>query len=261
MSPTTSGRTAFSTQLRAVVAVAVAVPAHAARATGALVGMPGTDALRLSARLLIRSLPVVVVVAFFSGAMLTVQAASSLQTFGARGLSGMLVGFGGVREVFPLLACAALAARSGAEFASEIGALRGGRQLDALELMGLSPLRLVVAPRLFAAMVGAPICVLASCVSGLFGAHVIGVLQLGIDRGAMWSSLSAAIVGADFAAGFFKGVVLGWLVGVVATREGLQADGGAAGVGRAANRAVVRSMIAVCSVSLLLSFAIYGRVS
>ena len=221
-------------------------------------GAPPLAALVSSVRLLSSSIPIVFVVVFFSGAMLTIQAAGSLAALGGAQMAGVVVGFGGMREVFPLLAAASVAARTGAELASEIGAMRATQQLDALEVMGLDPMRLVVAPRLIACVIGTPLCVLVACGAGMLGAHIVGHFQLGIDRGAMWTSLWSGVSSLDIAIGVGKGFVLGFLLGAVSVREGLVATGGAAGVGRAANRAVIRSMVLVCSASLVITWIIYG---
>lgn len=247
--------------LRETALLPLMVPAFALRAGVAVAhGPPLQDTFFLSVRLLLRSLPVVVVVCFFCGAMLTVQAAASLSSFGAISMAGLIVGFGGVREVFPLLAGGAIAARSGAEIASQLQAMRVTRQVEALEVMGLDPLVLLVAPRLLACILGGPLCVLAAMVSGLFGAWLVGTVQLRIDPGAMWTTLLSAVGSADLVVGVVKGVVLGALIGVVATFEGFASDDvSAASVGKAANRAVVRGMVGVCLVCLGLSALIYGR--
>ena len=237
------------------------LPAFAFRAGAAVLrGPPLKDTLLLISRVIVRSLPVVVIVCFFCGAMLTVQAAASLAPFGALSMSGLIVGFGGVREVFPLLAGGALAARTGAEIASQLQAMRVTRQVEALEMMGLDPLVLLVAPRLIACVVAGPVCVLAAMVSGLVGGQIIGQFQLGIDRSAMWTTLLSAVGPGDLVVGVVKGLVLGLLVGVVACYEGcVVGEGGARGVGAAANRAVVRGMVLVCLSCLGLSALIYGR--
>ena len=238
------------------------LPAFAARVGAAILrGPPLTDTLLLSSRVMVRSLPVVVVIGFFCGAMLTVQAAASLAPFGALSMSGLVVGFGGVREVFPLLAGGALAARTGAEIASQLQAMRVTRQVEALEMMGLDPLRLLIAPRLIACVVAGPICVLAAMVSGLIGGQIIGQFQLGIDRSVMWTTLLSAVGPIDLVVGVVKGVVLGLLVGVDACYEGsvTATEAGARAVGAAANRAVVRGIVLVCMSCLGLSGLIYGR--
>jgi phospholipid/cholesterol/gamma-HCH transport system permease protein len=232
----------------------------AARAAATIVrGFPVTDTVVLTARLLQSSLPVVAIVAFASGAMLTVQAAASLSLIGGGPLSGTLVGLGGVREVFPLLAAASVAARSGAEFASAIGAMKVSEQVDALDVMGLDPFRLLIAPRVLAATLGTPFCVVFADVTGIIGSYGVGVFQLGIDRGSMWENLIRSVIAADLWIGIFKGFVLGFLIGVVSTWEGMRAKGGAKGVGESTNRAVVRAMIVVCLTSLLLTYIFYGK--
>lgn len=217
------------------------------------------DAITLLARLLLTSLPVVFVVCLSSGAMLTVQAASSLALIGGGPMSGTLVGLGGVREVFPLLAAAAVAARSGAEFASALGAMRISEQVDALDVMGLDPYRLLVAPRVLAATLGTPACVVLANAAGLLGAYLVGTFQLGIDPGSMWENLRMSVSPDDLTIGLGKGLLLGWIVGVVSCFEGLKARGGPRGVGQATNRAVVRSMVLVCMTSLMLTYVIYGK--
>jgi phospholipid/cholesterol/gamma-HCH transport system permease protein len=246
--------------MNAAVRDAIATLAFLPRAALAVLsGPPLLDTIVIFFRLLSASIPVVWVVVFFCGAMLTVQAASSLEALGGASMAGLVVGFGGIREVFPLLAAACVAARSGAEIASEIGTMKATQQLDALEGMGLDPMRLVVAPRVIAATLGTPLCVLVACGAGMLGSLIIGHYQLHIDRGAMWSSLWSSIVIGDIIVATSKGFVLGFLLAAVSTREGLVATGGTAGVGRAANRAVIRSMIAVCAASLVITAAIYGR--
>ncbi len=221
-------------------------------------GPPVVDTLLVFVRLVTTSVPVVFAVVFFGGAMLTVQAASSLAVVGGGEMAGLVVGFGGVRDVFPLLAAAAVAARSGAEFASEIGTMRTTQQIDALEVMGLDPVRLLVAPRVLAAVLGTPLCVVVACGAGMLGSQAVGAWQLGIDRGAMWSHLWQGVTVADLVVGAGKGAVLGFLLAAIAAREGLAATGGAAGVGRATNKAVIRAMVVVCAASLVLTWVVYG---
>jgi phospholipid/cholesterol/gamma-HCH transport system permease protein len=210
------------------------------------------------ARMVVSSTPVVFAVSLFSGAMLTVQAAASFSLIGGGPLSATIVGFGGVREVFPLLAGGAVATRTGAEFASELGTMRTSRQIDAIESMGLDPNRLLIGPRVLACVLGTPICVIIADLVGLGGAQLVGWLQLGMDRGHLWHSLTASVEHLDFMVGAIKGVAFGWMIGVITTYEGLGAKGGPAGVGQATNKAVVRSMVVGSVVSLIITYAVYG---
>lgn len=258
MSPTTSTDGPIALVQERLTTFASAI-GFGLRASWAAITKPQPyDTLILLARLLSSSLPVVVVVAFFAGAMLTVQAAASLSLIGGGPLAGTLVGFGGVREVFPLLAAASVAARSGAAFASELGAMKVTEQLDAVEVMGLSPMQLLVGPRIWAAALGVPVCVLFADAVGLVGSQFIGTYQVGIDPGSMWFALMGSVVKNDLYIGMGKGVLLGWLIAIVTTREGMTTSGGARGVGQATNRAVVRALIVTCVTSLGLTYALYG---
>jgi phospholipid/cholesterol/gamma-HCH transport system permease protein len=210
------------------------------------------------ARLVVTSAPVVFAVSIFSGAMLTVQAAASFSLIGGGPLSATIVGFGGVREVFPLLAGGAVATRTGAEFASELGTMKVGHQIDAIRGMGLDPNRLLVGPRVFACAVGTPICVIFADIIGLGGAQLVGWLQLGMDKGHLWQNLTNSVAHLDFIVGAIKGFAFGWLIGIITTFEGLAAHGGPSGVGQATNKAVVRAMVAGCVVSLIITYAVYG---
>lgn len=229
------------------------------KATAAAVRIPyPRDVLILTAKLVLSTMPVVVAISFFAGAMLTVQAFSSLSLIGGGPFSGTLVALGGVREVFPMLAGAGVAARTGAEFAATIGTMRVSQQTDALRVMGIDPIALLAAPRIIACTIGTPLCVTVANAVGLLGAFVVGVFQLGVDAGSMQYHLALSINAGDFKTGVYKGLALGFIIASIATREGFEATGGAEGVGRSTNRAVVRAMMAVCFFSLWMTFIVYG---
>lgn len=209
-------------------------------------------------RLLVNTLPVVGVLSLASGAMLTVQAAASLALVGGGPYSGTLVGLGGVREVFPILAATAVAARSGAQYASTIGSMRISQQIDALELMGINSARMLISPRIVATAIGTPICILVADLVGVWGSYLVGILQLNIDPGDMWNHLASSIRLRDIVIGSGKGFLLGWLIALISSREGWFVSGGPKGLGQATNRAVVRSLIAVCIASLVVTYLFYG---
>jgi len=217
------------------------------------------DVLVHLTRLLTHSIPVVVILSLASGAMLTVQSAASLSLVGGGPYAGTLVALGGIREVFPILAATAVAARSGAEYASTIGSMRISAQIDAIEMMGLNGIQLLVCPRVLAAAFGTPICVIVADLFGVYGSFAVGVWQLGIDRGDMWWHLSSSIRLQDILIGSGKGFLLGWIIALVSTREGWTVEGGPRGVGIGTNRAVVRSLIAVCFTSLIVTYFVYGK--
>jgi phospholipid/cholesterol/gamma-HCH transport system permease protein len=230
---------------------------HVTRLVGALPFTPWRDTLTLAMRTLVSTMPVAMVVCFFASAMLTIQVASSMVNLGSVGMTGVVVAFGGVREVFPLLAAGALSARAGADIGSTVATLRSSHQWSALLAMGASPYRLIVAPRVVACVLVAPVCVLAGTIAGLLGAYVVGFLQLGIDRGEMFTRLASAVSMADVLGGQVRGLLVGAVCGVVSTFHGVAAGTDARDVGRAANRAVVQSMVVAAVVNLTFSLLAY----
>lgn len=230
----------------------------AARATLSMLHASPLEVFALWVRMMRSCFPVVTAVAFFSSAMLTVQASAVLTSLGASSLSGILVGLGGVRDVFPLLAAGAVAAQSGAAFAGEIGTMRVTEQISALGLMGLDPMRMLVAPRIWASLLSAPLLVIIADGMGLLGAYLVGTYQLGFDSGTVRHNLFAALTPLDFNIGLVRGLVLGWLLAAISCYEGFICTGGTQGVGRATNRAVVRAMISVALANLVITALYYS---
>lgn len=212
-------------------------------------------------RLVVFSLPITAVIAFFSGAVLLTHAVTALALVGGGPVSGYIVSLGGVRELFPLLACSALTCRAGGEIASELATLQLGQQLEAVEGMGVDSYRLLIGPRVLACMVSAALLVPIADVLGLFSAHAVATYSLGLDPGNMREALWQWIGFSDIATGLLKGLLFGWIAGVVSTYEGINARGGTRGIGEAASRAVVRSLIAGYLLSFALSYVIYGNSS
>ena len=219
------------------------------------------DAITHTSRLFWQTAPVALVLALFSGALLAIQTAMSLKHLGGGMMGASVIGFGGVREVFPLLAGGAVATRSGAALASEMAVMKQGKQLDALEIMGIDFHFHLIGPRLLAVMIGTPLCVLVADIAGLYGAFLAGAYQLGLDAGTFWNFLLWPIQNKDIIAGIYKGIVFGWAIGCISLHAGLQAHNGAFAVGEATNKAIVRSMIAGSMISLAFSFFIYGGIS
>lgn len=204
------------------------------------------------------SAPLVAVVSAFAGAMLVVQGYATLAKLGAPELLGLFIALGGVREVFPLIAAGTIGAKAGSAIAAELGTLRIGEQLDALEVMAVDPIEHLVAPRLLAALLMTPLVLVVSTVVGLGAAFLTAAVQLGVDPGSYLARLYGALTPGDLGAVMVKGVVFGAIIAVVTAAEGFATSGGPAGVGRAANRAVVRAVIAGSLVNLALSQLFFG---
>ncbi|MBN2358879.1 MAG: ABC transporter permease [Deltaproteobacteria bacterium] len=205
-----------------------------------------------------RSVLLVAVVCAFAGAMLAVQGNATLFQLGAPELLGTFVGYGGVREIFPLVSAGVVGARAGSAIAAEIATLKLGEQLDALTAMAVDPIAYLAVPRFIAAILVMPLVMVFGTLAGLGAAFVTASVQLHVDPGSYLARLYLPLAPFDLWAILIKGVVFGGIIAVVTAAEGFRARGGAAGVGAAANRAVVRAVILGSVINLVLSHLFFG---
>jgi phospholipid/cholesterol/gamma-HCH transport system permease protein len=219
---------------------------------------------RLEARQTIRqmeqigvsSLPIVLVTGVFSGAVLAFQTAKQLLAFGVPGLVGGLVALSLAREAAPVFTAVATAGRSGAGIAAEIGTMAVTEQLDALRVMATNPVRFLVVPRVLAGLLMLPLLTLFTNVAGLLGGGIVAALS-GVETVTFVGSVRRFLTPADLTAGMVKGAVFGIVITLVGSRRGLDTDGGAAGVGRAATAAVVTATILILVLNLFLDMVLF----
>ncbi len=206
------------------------------------------------------SLPIVVLIHFLVGLILALQSAVQLDQFGAAIYAADLVGLSLVRELAPLMTGILLAGRSGASFAAELGTMRVSEEVDALETLGISPVRYLVLPRFLSLVIAAPMLTLAANAVGILGGLAIGVLALGLSPVAYWSRTVLAIDMTDIVSGLVKSVVFAGLVALIGCERGLATRGGAAGVGRATTSAVVTTIfyLVVADALFTYMFNLYG---
>jgi phospholipid/cholesterol/gamma-HCH transport system permease protein len=219
---------------------------------------------RLEARQTIRqmeqigvsSLPIVLVTGIFSGAVLAFQTARQLLAFGVPGLVGGLVALSLAREAAPVFTAVATAGRSGAGIAAEIGTMAVTEQLDALRVMATNPVRFLVVPRVLAGLLMLPLLTLFANVAGLVGGGIVAALA-GVETVTFVASVQRYLTPGDLTAGMAKGAVFGVIITLVGSRYGLDTDGGAAGVGRAATAAAVTATILILVLNLFLDVLLF----
>jgi phospholipid/cholesterol/gamma-HCH transport system permease protein len=219
---------------------------------------------RLEARQTIRqmeqigvsSLPIVLVTGIFSGAVLAFQTARQLLAFGVPGLVGGLVALSLAREAAPVFTAVATAGRSGAGIAAEIGTMAVTEQLDALRVMATNPVRFLVVPRVLAGLLMLPLLTLFANVAGLVGGGIVAALA-GVETVTFVTSVQRYLTPGDLTAGMAKGAVFGVIITLVGSRHGLDTDGGAAGVGRAATAAAVTATILILVLNLVLDVLLF----
>ena len=231
-----------------------------ARFFGMVLASSGTSAARF--RLVMRevyfsgvlSLVIIVVSGLFVGMVLGLQGFETLQKYGATESIGVVVALSLVRELGPVVAALLFASRAGSAITAEIGLMKATEQLTAMDMMAVSPMARVIAPKFWAGVISMPLlAALFSCM-GVFGGYVVGVVLIGVDNGAFWSQMQAAVDWRyDVLNGFVKSFVFGIAVTVIATFEGYDAPPTAEGVSRATTRTVVTSSLAILALDFVLT--------
>ena len=207
----------------------------------------------------VRSLPIIVLSAVSVGAVLSLQFHAQLTRFGAADAVGGGVALVLLRELGPVLTALLFAGRAGSAITAELGLMKTTEQLASLEMMGVDPLRRVVAPRLWAGLLCLPALTAIFNVVAIAAGVVVGVDWLGIDRGAYWAGMNEMVaLRNDVAKGVLKSVVFALVVTWIAVFQGHDAYPSAEGVGRATTRTVVYSSVMVLALDFLLTLCLYG---
>ena len=202
-----------------------------------------------------RSLIIIMLSGFFTGAVLALQGYNLLQRFGSEDALGTAAALGLLRELGPVLTALLFAGRAGTSLTSEIGLMRATDQLTAMEMMAVDPLRHVAAPRFLGGVIAMPLLATVFNVVGLYGAQLIGVQQQGVDRGSFWSQMQDAVSLRDVNEGLMKSLVFGVTCSLIAVFEGYHAEPTAEGVGLATTRTVVASSVLVLLLDYMLTAA------
>ena len=191
------------------------------------------------------SLPIVVLIGFFTGAVLALQTASTLEKFGSLSLTGQLVAFSMVRELGPVLTGILVAGRNSSGMASELGSMKVTEQIDAMRAMGVDPTKKLVTPRVVATVVMLFFLSIISDLVGLAGGWFISYFLLGLDSNQYWTTAYQALRFGDVFMGLSKPVVFGFIIASIGCYYGMTAKGGTQGVGRATTQAVVSASVLI----------------
>jgi phospholipid/cholesterol/gamma-HCH transport system permease protein len=199
------------------------------------------------------SLMIIVLTGVFTGGVLALQTSSTLQTFGATGVTGTLVMTSMVREMGPVLAPLMLAGRVGSAIAAELGSMVVSEQVDAMRALGTDPIKKLVWPRIFALIVMTPALTLIADIVGAVGGWAVASALMNVASSVYISSAKDALTYNDIIGGMMKPAVFGFLIAVVSCRAGLRTHGGTVGVGRSTTQAVVLSDILILASDFFLS--------
>jgi phospholipid/cholesterol/gamma-HCH transport system permease protein len=200
------------------------------------------------------SLIIIVVSGLFVGMVLGLQGYETLQTYGSEEALGILVALSLVRELGPVVAALLFASRAGSAITAEIGLMKATEQIAAMEMMAVDPIARVVAPRFWGAVISMPLLAAIFSAMGVFGGYLVGVVLIGVDDGAFWSQMQAAVdFREDILNGVSKSLVFGVAVTIIALFEGYDAPPTAEGVSRATTRTVVTSSLAILALDFVLT--------
>ena len=199
------------------------------------------------------ALPIVGLLSFIIGFILSLQSAVQLRQFGADQFLANLLAITMVREMSPLITAIILAGRSGSAIASEIATMKVTEELDALKMMALNPIRYVVVPKFHAVTAVMSLLVLFSIIIGIIGGLIIAVTISGLSPVSFLSSCVRIIRPKDLIITFMKSIVFAWQIVIIGSHYGFQVRGGAEGVGKATTQSVVAAIFGVIIMDALFS--------
>ena len=204
----------------------------------------------------VKSLPIVVITAVFTGGIMVIQAAPIVLRYGAQGLLGWGAGFGILREVGPILTALMISGGVGANNTAELGTMAVTEQIDALRALAIDPIGFLIVPRFVSIIATLFLSTIFTDVLALLGASYAGYGLLGIEPVVFYNGVTGGLLGiGDIVHGLIKSIAFGVVMALSSCHFGISTTGGAPGVGRSVNAAVVVTAIGVFVLDYFVSFA------
>ncbi len=205
------------------------------------------------------SLAIITVSGTFVGFVLALQGYYTLQRYGSSEALGLLVALSLVRELGPVISALLFAGRAGTSLTAEIGLMKAGEQLSAMEMMAVDPVRRILAPRFWGAVIAMPLLAAVFSAMGILGGWLVGVVMIGVDAGAFWSQMQSGVdVWADVGNGVVKSVIFGVAVAFIALLQGFVAQPTPEGVSLATTRTVVLASLTVLAMDFMLTALMFS---
>lgn len=205
------------------------------------------------------SLLIIVLSAFSIGAVLALQFFTQLARFGAQEAVGVGLALVVLRELGPVVTALLFAGRAGSALTAEIGLMKTTEQLASMEMMGVDPLRRIVAPRIWAGLISVPILTLIFNTVAIYGGLVVAVEWLGADAGGFWSGMQEVVnLWDDLGKGMVKSAVFALLITWVAVFQGYDSEPTAEGMALSTTRTVVVSSVLILATDFILTLVMYG---
>ena len=205
------------------------------------------------------SLAIIVVSGLFVGFVLGLQGYYTLQRYGSSEALGLMVALSLVRELGPVVSALLFIGRAGTSLTAEIGLMKAGEQLSAMEMMAVDPVRRVLAPRFWAGVIALPVLSAVFSAVGVIGGWMVGVLLIGVDGGAFWSQMQGGVDWwHDVGNGVIKSVVFAVTATFVALYQGYEAQPTPEGVSRATTQTVVMASLLVLGLDFVLTTMMFS---
>lgn len=205
------------------------------------------------------SLLIITVSGLFVGFVLGLQGYYTLNRYGSEEALGLLVALSLVRELGPVITALLFAGRAGTSLTAEIGLMKAGEQIAAMEVMAVDPIRRILVPRFWGGVIAMPILAAVFSAVGILGGYIVGVIMIGVDPGSFWSQMQSGVdVVDDILNGVIKSIVFGLVVTLIALYMGWTAKATPEGVSRATTRTVVSGALAVLGLDFLLTALMFS---
>ncbi len=205
------------------------------------------------------SLAIILISGLFVGLVLGLQGYYTLRRYGSEEALGLLVALSLVRELGPVVSALLFSGRAGTSLTAEIGLMKAGEQLSALEAMGVSPIERILCPRFTAGIIVVPMLASLFSAIGIIGGWVVAVLMIGVDGGAFWSQMSDGVdFWGDIVNGFFKSFVFGILITHISLYMGYMAKPTPEGVSSATTQTVIVSAFSILGMDFILTALMFN---
>ncbi|MEK9721366.1 MAG: lipid asymmetry maintenance ABC transporter permease subunit MlaE [Quisquiliibacterium sp.] len=205
------------------------------------------------------SLSIILVSGLLIGFVLGLQGYYTLRRYGSEEALGLLVALSLVRELGPVVTALLFAGRAGTSLTAEVGLMKAGEQIDAMEMMAVDPVARVLAPRFIAALICMPLLAALFSAMGVLGGYIVGVEMIGVDAGAFWSQMQGGVDWIeDIGNGVVKSIVFGFTVAFVALFVGFEAEPTPEGVAHATTTTVVVASLAILGLDFILTALMFS---
>lgn len=201
-----------------------------------------------------QSMVIILMTSFFTGAAFALSIGPFFQNFKAESVMGAATAISLARELAPMMTAFLMIGRAGSSMTAEISTMRVSEQIDAMEAMGVDPIGYLVVPRVLASMIMLPLLCGLFIFVGIIAAYTIGMTLFSVDKGIFFERITWLAEGSDIFLGLQKSLIFAFVIAAMSCRFGLNASGGAKGVGMATTNSVVTCLLGVLGCDYVITY-------